>query len=134
MAQIHDRLEEWVNGDLAIMVLEPLMGLAVIAAFVAAARRLPPLSGTLLWAAAGTVVLALASSALNAATDPHLPYAGVVFLQTSEEVGEMLTAVLLLSAISAPAMAVLHALRPAEIEAIELPELEPADGTHAAAI
>jgi hypothetical protein len=67
-----------------------------------AARALPPLSKVLLWGAIAAIAVAQGSSLVGSELD--LPYAGVVFFQTVEEVGEMLTAILLIAAAAQPAL------------------------------
>jgi hypothetical protein len=99
MAQIHGDVERQL-GDLATLVIQPIMALGLVLAVVWAARHLPSLSRTLLWAAIVSIAVAQGSSLVNLQFDP--PYAVIIFFQTLEEVGEIATAVLLLAAAGQP--------------------------------
>jgi hypothetical protein len=101
MAQIHTRVEEDL-GDTATLAIQPLMAAGLVVVVWLAARALPPLSKVLLWGAIAAIAVAQGSSLVGSELD--LPYAGVVFFQTVEEVGEMLTAILLIAAAAQPAL------------------------------
>lgn len=97
MAQLHGTVEEDL-GD-AATAIEALMALGLVAVVWLAARGLPRLSRILLWGAIVSIAVAQGSSTLNG---DDLPHAVVVFLQTLEEVGEMMTATLLIAAVAQP--------------------------------
>jgi hypothetical protein len=99
MAQIHGDVERQL-GDLATLVMQPLMAGGLILAVAWAARHLPSLSRTLLWAAIVSIAVAQGSSLVNLQLDP--PYVVIIFFQTLEEVGEISTAVLLVAAAAQP--------------------------------
>lgn len=99
MAQLHMRVEADL-GSSATNVIEPLMALGLVAIVAFASRGLPWLSRVLLWAAIAAIALAQGSSMVNAELD--LPHLEIVVFQTLEEVGEMLTATLLIAAVAQP--------------------------------
>jgi hypothetical protein len=99
MAQLHTRVEDDLGG-LATKGIEPLMAIGLVLIVVNAARHLPRLSKVCLWGAVAAIALAQGSSMLN--SEFTLPHAGLVFFQTTEEVGEMLTATLLIAAVVQP--------------------------------
>jgi hypothetical protein len=101
MAQLHGELEEDL-GDVMTLVIQPLLAVGLVAVVALAARGLPSLSKLLLWAAIACIAVSQLSSMINSDLDP--PYALVVFFQTVEEVGEMLTAILLIAATAQPAL------------------------------
>ena len=97
VAMIHERLEDQGSVELALLVVEPLLGLALIAVVYTALRgRVDSRVLTLLGAAVVTLVLAQASSAINGVAEPT----GFVYdlLAILEEVFEMLTGALVLVA------------------------------------
>jgi hypothetical protein len=99
MAQLHTRVEADL-GDVATKGIEPLMALGLVAIVVYAARQLPRISKVCLWGAVVAIAIAQGSSMLN--SEFTLPHAPLVFFQTTEEVGEMLTATLLIAAMVQP--------------------------------
>jgi hypothetical protein len=101
MAQIHGDVEKAL-GDLATLVIQPLMALGLVLVVAWAARHLPSLSRVLLWGAIASIAVAQGSSLVNLQSDP--PYAVNIFFQTLEEVGEIATAVLLIAAAAQPLM------------------------------
>ena len=121
MAQIHGELEEDL-GDAMTLVIQPLLAIGLVAVVALAARGLPTLSKVLLWAAIACIAVSQLSSMVNSETDP--PYALVVFFQTVEEVGEMLTAILLIAAAAQPALDAIRArlLDESERERLEAPQ------------
>jgi hypothetical protein len=106
MAQIHGELEADL-GDVMTLVIQPLLAIGLVAVVALAARGLPTLSKVLLWAAIACIAVSQLSSMVNSEFDP--PYALVVFFQTIEEVGEMLTAILLIAAAAQPALDAIRA-------------------------
>jgi hypothetical protein len=101
MAQIHGELEADL-GDVMTLVIQPLLAVGLVVVVALAARGLRTLSKVLLWAAIACIAISQVSSMVNSEFDP--PYALVVFFQTVEEVGEMLTAILLIAAAAQPAL------------------------------
>jgi hypothetical protein len=99
MVQIHGDVEEEL-GDVATLVIQPLMALGLVAVVAWAARHLPRLQQVLLWAAIVSIAVAQASSLVNLQFDP--PYAVNIFFQTLEEVAEIATAVLFIAAAAQP--------------------------------
>lgn len=101
MAQLHEQLgQELADGPMTAIEVTLALGLIAIVALVA--RGLPWLSRMMLWAAIGAIAVAQGSSMLNSQID--LPYAGVIFFQALEEVGEITTAVLLIAAMLQPVL------------------------------
>jgi hypothetical protein len=101
MAQIHGELEADLD-ELMTLVIQPLLAVGLVVVVALAARGLPPLSRVLLWAAIACIALSQLSSMVNSELDP--PYALLIFFQTVEEVGEMLTAILLIAAMAQPTL------------------------------
>ena len=101
MVQVHKEVESSL-GDLAMNVVQPLLALGLIAIVWLAGRGLPRLSQALLWGAIASIAVAQGSSMVNA--EFELPYAGLIFFQTLEEVGEMMTAILMIAAIAQPVL------------------------------
>ncbi len=99
MAQLHGQVENDLGNTAT--ALEALMALGLVAVVWLAARGLPRLSRILLWGAIVSIAVAQGSSTLNS---DDLPHAVVIFLQTLEEVGEMMTATLLIAAVAQPAV------------------------------
>ncbi len=96
IVQVHKDLERSLGFEASILVVQPLLAAAVVGLFVMCVRRLPSPERLLVAAAAVTLVLAQLFSVVNGQFD--LPYAGIVAVQTLEEVMEILTATLLLAA------------------------------------
>jgi hypothetical protein len=99
MAQLHTRVEADL-GEIATKGIEPLMALGLVAIVVFAGRHLSRLSKICLWGAVVAIAVAEGSSMLN--SEFVLPHAALVFFQTTEEVGEMLTATLFIAAMAQP--------------------------------
>jgi len=99
MAQLHTRVEDELGG-IATKGIEPLMAIGLIAIVVFAGRQLPRLSKICLWGAVVAIAIAQGSSMLN--SEFSLPHAPLVFFQTTEEVGELLTATLFIAATLQP--------------------------------
>jgi hypothetical protein len=89
-------------GDLATLVIQPLMALGLVAVVFWAARDLPALSKALLWGAIIAIAVAQGSSEVNLQFDP--PYAINIFFQTLEEVAELATGVFMIAAAAQPAL------------------------------
>lgn len=98
--QIHGRAEREEIGGAAGPLVEVIGGVGVLGALALAARAMPPPYRWLLLGAIATIGTAAFSSMVNDSFD--LPYAGVIFFQTLEEVSEMLTATLILAATAEP--------------------------------
>ena len=97
VAMLHERVEDRQGADLAILVLEPLAGIAVVAAVYSALRgRVAGRVLSFLGAALASLVFAHAAGAINHAAEPT----GFVYdiLAIIEEVGEMLTGTFVLVA------------------------------------
>jgi hypothetical protein len=101
MAQIHGELEADLD-EVMTLVIQPLLALGLVVVVALAARGLPTLSKVLLWAAIACIAVSQLSSMVNSELDP--PYALLIFFQTVEEVGEMLTAILLIGAMAQPTL------------------------------
>lgn len=99
MAQLHTRVEADLGG-VATKGIEPLMAIGLVLIVLNASRQLPRLSKVCLWGAVAAIAMAQGSSMLN--SEFTLPHAPLVFFQTTEEVGEMLTATLLVAATIQP--------------------------------
>ena len=107
IAQVHDQVEDRVNFNVAQLVLEPAVGLVVLAVFITLARRSERSVRRLLLAGAASLVLAHTMSALNGTLD--LPHYGIVAASTLEETFEMLVGTLVLAASAAPALQAVRA-------------------------
>jgi hypothetical protein len=101
MVQVHGDVEKEL-GDLATLVIQPLMALGLVAVVFWAARDLPALSKALLWGAIIAIAVAQGSSEVNLQFDP--PYAINIFFQTLEEVAELATGVFMIAAAAQPAL------------------------------
>jgi len=121
LLQLHSILEDTIGYKVNTLIIQPAIGIAVIALFVLCYRRLPAPERYLVAAAAATLVLAQLSSVVNGQLD--LPYAGIILMQTLEEGFEMLTATLLLAApaglaLGLPGRRVATAKAPARVEPV----------------
>jgi hypothetical protein len=97
VAMIHERLEDRHGTELALLVVQPLAGVVIVAVIYGALRgRVVGRVLALLGAALGTLVLAHASGAINHLAEPT----GFVYdaLAVVEEVCEMLTGTFVLVA------------------------------------
>ena len=95
VAMIHERLEDQGSVELALLVVEPLLGVALVAVVYATLRgRVDRRVLVFLGAAVVSLALAQASSAINGVAEPT----GFVYdlLAILEEVFEMLTGTLVL--------------------------------------
>lgn len=95
VAMIHERLEDQGSVEIALLVVEPLLGIALVAVVYAALRgRADRRALLFLGAAVVALALAQASSAINGVAEPT----GFVYdlLAILEEVFEMLTGTLIL--------------------------------------
>jgi hypothetical protein len=97
--QIHGQVERDSDNPFRSLV-QLLGGAGFVAALLLAARALPRPQPWLLLASVATIAAAAGASEMNDKFD--LPYAGVIFFQTVEEVSEMLTAILVLAAVAKP--------------------------------
>lgn len=97
--QLHGELEQ-EGGDVVMLVVQPLLAVGFVAVVALAARDLPHRSRLLLVGMVAAIAVAQGSSMLNSRLD--LPYAGIVVVQTLEELAEMSTAILLLAALAQP--------------------------------
>lgn len=99
LVQLHVRVEESV-ADPGSKLIEIALGVILVLVISLAARTLSrPFRGLLLSSIAILVISAL-SSQMNQSLD--LPYVGVIFFQTLEEVTEMLTAIVIVAAVAEP--------------------------------
>lgn len=97
--QIHGQVERDPDNPFRSLV-QLLGGAGFVAALLLAARALPRPHRWLVLIAVATIAAAAGASEVNDKFD--LPYVGVVFFQTVEEVSEMLTAILVLAAVAQP--------------------------------
>lgn len=102
--QIHGDVEGDPDSPFRSLV-EVLGGAGIVLALVLAARAMPQPFRWLLLLAVVTIVASAGSSEMNDKFD--LPYVGVIFFQTTEEVCEMLTAILVFAATLEPMLAAL---------------------------
>lgn len=97
VAMIHERLEDQASVEVGLLVVEPLLGIALVAVVYAALRgRVERRVLVLLGAAVVSLVLAQASSAINGVAEPT----GFVYdlLAILEEVFELLSGTFVLAA------------------------------------
>lgn len=97
--QIHTQLEDHIGDPIATLG-EMAVGLLLVVVVVSVARMMEAPFKQLLWLSILTILISTGSSEMNSAFD--LPYAGVIFFQTLEEVTEMLTATLFIAATVEP--------------------------------
>jgi hypothetical protein len=100
VAMIHEQLEDAWDEGIALLVVEPVLAVAVVLVFAAAARTLAGVARRLLWGGLAALVIAqAASSAGFLASDGAR---GLAALATLEEASEMMMAVLILAAAVQP--------------------------------
>lgn len=102
VAMIHERLEDQGSVELALLVVEPLLGVALVAVVYGTLRgRVDRQVLLLLGAAVASLVLAQACSAINGVAEPT----GFVYdlLAILEEVFELLSGTFVLAAALGPA-------------------------------
>lgn len=103
--QVHGDVES--DSENPLGTLSQTIGGAIFAASLFfAARVVPRPFRWFFLLAIATIATAAGASEMNDKLD--LPYAGVIFFQTLEEVGEMLTAILILAATAEPLLAALR--------------------------
>lgn len=101
VVQLHGHVEEEVANPGATL-LEAMVGLAVIVVIVLAARTLQRPHNYLLLGSIGALILASLASKAN--QEGEIAYAAVIFFQTVEEISEMLTALLIIAAVTEPTL------------------------------
>lgn len=113
VVQLHTGLEESIGFAWGTLLVEPLVGIAVLAALHLTALRSAPGSRGLIWAAMVTLVVGQAFASASGNTD--LSYWPLVLTALVEESLEILTAALLLAAAVDPAYRALRRRVRAEI-------------------
>jgi len=107
VAMLHERMEEHVDGGVALLLIEPLAALAVLAVFALAARTVHGLSRALLIGGLVALVVAQGTSSAGFLRDElDLPLALLVVV---EETAELLVGVLVAAAAVDPLLAAVDA-------------------------
>lgn len=101
VVQLHGHVEEEIANPGSTLI-EATIGIAVVIVIVLAARALARPYNYLLLGSIGALVLASLASKANQEGD--IPYAAVIFLQTVEEISEMLVALLIIAALAEPVL------------------------------
>jgi hypothetical protein len=103
--QLHGQVERDSDNPFRSLV-QLLGGAGFVAALLLVARALSRPFRWFLLLAVATIVAAAGASEMNDKFD--LPYVGVIFFQTVEEVCEMMTAILVLAAVAEPLIAAIE--------------------------
>ena len=108
VAMLHERLEDETDEGVALLAIEPLVALAVVAVFVLAARTVTKLSRYLLLGGVLALFVAQGTSSVGFLRDElGIPLGLLVIV---EEGAELLSGVLVAAAAVDPALSALNAL------------------------